>query len=549
MPAPMLATESEYALRATRDANGRTDPYATARVLVSKVAELVPSLPGPRSNDTSDIFLVNGGRLYVDQGAKIELAQPECSSPEEVVRYILAGERLLSATIDELARTDGPGRVNATLHRCNVDYVSNQTWGCHENYLIKRTDSDVMATYLIPHLVSRIIYTGEGGWRPFSCGLEFSLSPRAGFFNQVMGSESTHDRPIFHTKDESLCGSGQRLHVICGANLCSHLATYLKLGTTALIATLISNGVSVAQGMRLLDPLEAIRTFAASPDGRVEAELVTGGTASAIDIQKSYLEFVERYADASFMPPWTMGVCRVWRSILERLESGPEAVSTTLDWAIKMHLYEDYLTDHGFAKDSIPDMGFVLDQLTLALRQSDCEEDKVPMRVILGEDSPIKDKADEMGRYLRGRNLTWNQIGSFISVRDQLREIDTRFGQLGNGIFEMMDKEGVLEHGVDRVTDVESARSQAPSTTRARVRSDVIRRMSGKHGTCICDWHCITVAKRSSMQQLDLTDPFESSEQWRKITDDEEGIDDIPAFGQRSALLLGVARARRRMRR
>ena len=222
----------------------------------------------PPGAQRCDLYLGNGSRLYLDCMVHPELATPECTNPADVVRYIAAGHRVLERMC-EIHRGAAPSSPAITLFRTNVDYTgAGTTWGCHESYLSRKHPQE-FAFHLVPHLVSRIIYTGAGGFNPLSPGLEPTLSPRVFHLQRIAGDGSTGRRPIFHTKNESLARAGyNRIHLVCGESLCSHLAAFLRSGVTALIVALIDNGGEPGGEVQLSDSLGAMRRIASDPTCR-----------------------------------------------------------------------------------------------------------------------------------------------------------------------------------------------------------------------------------------------------------------------------------------
>ena len=218
MQESMFGVETEYAF--TQFARGG-EALQRQVGLESMLASVPEKLQCLRDSRGSGFYLSNGSRLYIDVGQHPELSTPECLDPWEAVRYVLAGERILGILAREIERKHPGSKVS--VYRCNVDYVTRQTWGCHESYL-HRTTTAALAEEIIPHLVSRLIYTGSGGFNHHSSGTEFTLSPRVAHLGKNISGESTRDRGIFHTKDEPLCTNGyHRLHVLCGESLCSQL--------------------------------------------------------------------------------------------------------------------------------------------------------------------------------------------------------------------------------------------------------------------------------------------------------------------------------------
>lgn len=236
----LFGVETEYAITGLAGGVGIDRQRLVCRLLEAAGKELV-HLPDLHGNG---LYLQNGARFYVDCGLHPEFSTPECANPWDAVRYIRAGEEILARLASRAESAEGQG-AEVLCFLCNVDYGGGQaTWGCHESYL-HRGDPAVFPKQIIPHLVSRIIYTGAGGFNPLAAGLEFTLSPRAAHLTNAVSSDSTGNRGIFHTKDESLCGPGyHRLHLLCGESLCSETASWLKLGATALVVAMIEAGVN-----------------------------------------------------------------------------------------------------------------------------------------------------------------------------------------------------------------------------------------------------------------------------------------------------------------
>ena len=113
---------------------------------------------------SSNVFLANGARLYLDVGSHPEYATPECDSILDLVTHDKAGERILEqllVTASQLLRDEGI-RGNVYLFKNNTDSAGN-SYGCHENYMTaRRDDFGHYAEVLIPFFVSRQIYAGAG---------------------------------------------------------------------------------------------------------------------------------------------------------------------------------------------------------------------------------------------------------------------------------------------------------------------------------------------------------------------------------------------------
>jgi proteasome accessory factor A len=517
----LFGLETEYAFTALDSRGAGLDREEALGRLMRLARDKLSHLPDVQSNG---IFLQNGSRFYIDHGLHPELSTPECANPWDAVRYILAGERILADLADNLVANKDQ-ISEAMFFRCNVDYSGTQsTWGCHESYL-HRADPAVLPQQLMPHLVSRLIYTGAGGFNSLSPGVEFTLSPRVPHLVREVSDDSTSGRGIFHTKDESLCGKGyHRLHLLCGESLCSETATWLKVGTTALVVAMIEAGLRPGDAVELQSPLGAMRCFARDIECKAIVESANGKGLTAIAIQRHYLTQAEAHVHDAFMPPWAEEVCRQWRAILDRLESAPKSMATVLDWGIKLALYKDRVCRRGMAWESLPHWTHVLVKLCEALQHTEYRNKSVSVEFILGKDSPIADEVKRLTPLIRRKGLAWDGLGPFLALRQELFEIDTRFGQLGDkGIFAAMDRAGVLAQHVPGVDNLEYAIANPPAVGRARVRGECIRRFAGNNDRYVCDWQ--EVCDRQARRVLDLSDPFETEERWQDLPKDKEDDD------------------------
>jgi proteasome accessory factor A len=299
---PMFGVESEYAVAAI---GGR--PPIRREDLVGRFLRVAGRrLPHIQDTGTpSGMFLENGARFYIDCGLHPELTTPETTNPFDLARYIKAGERILEGLTQEVQSEAGPA-TEIVCFRCNVDYSgSDSTWGCHESYLHAANPSN-LPEQLVPHLVTRVIYTGAGGFNPLTSQLEFCVAPRLMHIQQTVSSDSTSNRGIFHTKNESLSANGyNRLHIICGESLCSETAIALKIGATALVVAMAEGGLQPCAGLRLAAPLAALHTVASDVTCKRNLRLAEGGEATAIEIQRRLLRLATfplkiRYASPLF---------------------------------------------------------------------------------------------------------------------------------------------------------------------------------------------------------------------------------------------------------
>jgi proteasome accessory factor A len=438
--------------------------------LVAAAGALVPSL---RDRTGAGVFLSSGARLYAD-GAHPEYATPEVSDPWSLVRYTLAGERLLERALGRVVRRSRAKEL--WLFRGTVHAGAKTSWGSHES-ILSRNQAEVLAARLIPHLVSRIVYTGAGGFDAFSPGVSFVLSPRAAFIRRTESVASSDDRPIVHTKDEPCSTRGyRRLHLICGETLCSQRAAWLRAATTVIVVALLDAGHRPEDFAPLANPVAAFHAISADPSCRVRVRLEDGRLVSALALQRGYLSLAEQHAGESFMPSWTDRACRQWRTVLDEIEGPSASVATTFDWAIKRSLFARVLERCGLTWD-------LAEEWTTAVREgTECA---------LAED----------------------RLQILRRARRELFACDLKFGQIGrDSLFDALDRAGVLTHRIDGIDDIEGAIENAPETTRARLRGAAVRRLATAGDGWVCDWSRISCDAQDTF--LDLDDPFETEERW-----------------------------------
>jgi proteasome accessory factor A len=511
----LFGVETEYAI-AGISPGGSVNREGIMRSLIELARERLVQLPDLHSS--GGIFLGNGGRMYVDCGLHPEICTPECANPWDAVRYIQAGHRTLAGLAAAIESASTPG-TEILCFRGNVDYSGTQaTWGCHESYL-HRIPLDALQPQVVPHLVTRLIYTGAGGFNPLSNGLEFTLSPRVAHIELVVSRSSTNERGIWHTKSESLCTGYSRLHVLCGESLCSETATFLKIGATSLIVAMADAGAAPGSAVKLADPLDAMQKIAGDVSCKRPLKMADGSHLTAIAIQRHYLEMAEAHLSASFMPAWAAEVCRRWRAVLDQLEDAPTAVDKTLDWGIKYALYADHARSLGIRWEEMPFWNDVLLQMAGALSALPDREKNVPLEIAVLTKRRIPKEFSFVEPILQSRGYQWNDLKTVLSSRQKFFEIDTRFGQLGpKGIFETLDLAGVLRHRVNGVDNIEHAMAEPPAVGRAHVRGQVIQRLATDHDAR-CDWQ--SVIDFSEGRALNLSDPFASEEIWSPLSNSD----------------------------
>jgi proteasome accessory factor A len=303
--------------------------------------------------------LTNGARYYVDH-AHPEFSTPECANPLEATLYDKAGERILARSIAAAARTlpNGQGIV---ILKNNSDGKGN-SYGTHENYLMDRAvPFGRIVTQVMPHFITRQIYTGAGkvGSEASSTGgqeVTFQLTQRADFFEEEVGLETTLKRPIVNTRDEPHCDAQKyrRLHVIVGDANLSEVATFLKVGITALVLSMIEDDWIGERDFTLAAPVSAMRKVSYDLSLSLPLELADGTTMSALEMQWEYLDLAKKYAEDRGLesvggPEIGRDLLRRWEGALSGLETDLFSLAHQVDWVAKYRLIDGYRDRHGLS--------------------------------------------------------------------------------------------------------------------------------------------------------------------------------------------------------
>lgn len=506
----LLGGETEYALGATTPEGAAVPQPTLLRMFMDFARRTLPYT----SVSTNGRFCRNGGLLYLDCGLHMEWASPECASPHDAVRYLRAGDAIVERLAAQFAGST-PIVADVCCMRSNVDYVSRTAWASHESYL-HHTLPSRLPDELVPFLASRVVIAGAGGWDATSPGLSFALSPRARFITEVTAHDTQHTKPLFHAKDETLSRTGShRLHVSCSETLCSDTGTLLRFGATALVLAVIDSGARVGPGwaVRLASPLTALRRFSADTACRERARLVSGRRVTAIDIQRHYLAEVTRRLGTPALPAWAEPVCELWGRTLDALASGPERLAASLDWAIKRRVYEDYLRRQGIAWSALPALNAAMRRLSQTLHRRYHETYPTSAEALRHPVGHVAEVVRTLPWVIDDVEVTAEQLATLIEVRQRLFEIDMRFGQLGErGIFNTLDRAGVLTHRVAGVDGIDAAVDTPPRGTRAAIRGAVVSRLTDAGTPYGAEWTSVQDVQHRRV--LDLGDPFETEEKW-----------------------------------
>jgi Pup amidohydrolase len=293
----------------------------------------------------ANVILTNGARLYVDH-AHPEYSTPEVTNPRDLVRWDKAGERVMAEAARRAATM--PNIDNIQLYKNNTDN-KGASYGAHENYLMRRqTPFADIVTHLTPFFVTRQVICGAGRVGIGQDGSQpgFQLSQRADFFEVEVGLETTLKRPIINTRDEPHADADKyrRLHVIIGDANLSEISTFLKVGSTALVLTMIEEKVLTAD-LGIADPVTELKAISHDTSLTHLVRLRDGRRLTALDLQWAYFERASQFvADryGSDVDAITADVLTRWEQVLTLLGRDPSLAADQLDWVAKLRLLEGY---------------------------------------------------------------------------------------------------------------------------------------------------------------------------------------------------------------
>ncbi len=439
----IFGLENEYGVTCTFRGQRRLSPDEVARYLFRRVVSWGRS---------SNVFLENGARLYLDVGSHPEYATPECDNLGELVTHDKAGERILEgllAAAEARLREEGiAGQIY--LFKNNTDSAGN-SYGCHENYLVSRYgEFQRLADVLIPFFVTRQIVSGAGKVLTTPRGAVYCIAQRAEHIWEGVSSATTRSRPIINTRDEPHADAERyrRLHVIVGDSNMSEWSTFLKVGATDLVLSMLEEKPTVMRDLTLENPVRAIREISHDMTCTRKVRLANGREATALEIQREYFDkaaqFVERRDD-----PVGRRVIEMWGHALDALEAQDlDRVGRQIDWVTKYLLLERAQKRH-----DLP-----LSHPKIALM-----------------------------------DLAYHDINR------------------KRGLYYLLERAGAVERLCDDA-DIEQATTTPPQTTRARLRGEFIRHAKEKRRDYTVDWVHLKLNDQAQRTVL-CKDPFRAQDE------------------------------------
>jgi proteasome accessory factor A len=434
----IFGLENEYGVTCTFRGQRRLSPDEVARYLFRRVVHWGRS---------SNVFLENGARLYLDVGSHPEYATPECDSVLDLIAHDKAGERILEALLSaaEVRLHEEGISGDVYLFKNNTDSAGN-SYGCHENYLVARQGEFArIADVLIPFFVTRQIYCGAGKVLHGPRGAQFCLSQRAEHIWEGVSSATTRSRPIINTRDEPHADAERfrRLHVIVGDSNMSEFTTFLKVGVTDLVVRMVEEN-TVMRDLTLENPIRAIREISHDITCKKRVRLATGRELSAIEIQTEYFERATRFIERRGADELSARILAEWGGALDALRDGDsDRLAAKVDWVAKHQIVQGYRRKNGLP----------LSHPKIALMD--------------------------------------------LAYHDVNRE---------RGLYYLLEKRGMVERVVPE-KQVQRAMRDPPQTTRARLRGEFIRQAKQRRRDYTVDWVHLKLNDQAQRTVL-CKDPF-----------------------------------------
>ena len=436
----ILGLETEYGVTCVVDGQRRLSPDEVARYLFRRVVAWGRS---------SNVFLPNGGRLYLDVGSHPEYATAECDKVSDLISQDQAGDRIIEELAIEAEKRLNSEGIQGQIHlfKNNIDAAGN-SYGCHENYSISRKFNFQKVTEsVIPFLITRQIFTGAGKWLSNNKNQNFQLSQRSDHMWESISSATTRSRPIINTRDEPHADPEEyrRLHVIVGDSNMSQTTTNLKVSSTEMILQLIEIG-QINDEFNIENPIRTLRDISSDLTFSKKFRLSNGKEVTALNLQEHYLERVINssiYSEFEANEYYKKAI-DLWEKFLNCAKQNDfSSVDKDIDWVIKKKYMDQYQKKNG-------------------LKNND------PRMVLI--------------------DITFHNI------------------RKDRGIFYILEKFGLINTIVDQ-NMINNAMDFAPESTRAKLRGEFIKKAQEKKRDYTVDWVHLKINDQNQRTVV-CKDPF-----------------------------------------
>lgn len=443
----VMGLETEYGLTCASTEGGQPplDVEAAAYYLFRPIVEAAGS---------TNTFLDNGARLYLDVGTHPEYASAECDNIGDLIANDKAGDLIFADFAEQTNATLAEQNIKGRIHlfKNNIDAEGNP-FGCHENYLVRRQPTyRAQIQSMLPFFVTRQIICGAGYIHVDEDGKgHYEFSQRSRHMDDAISAASTNTRPMISARDEPHADAEKyrRMHVTVGDSTMSEASTGLKIATTEAILLMLEAGGTLPP-MSLTDPIQAIRDVSADMTGNARVQLSDDTDTSALDIQHRVRDCVLNFLDTAGIlaefDEQRRYFMELWTRVLDAVETGDwDSIATEIDWAIKYSLLERY-------------------------RQ--------------------RSNTDWADMRIARLNLAYHDVTSA-------------------GLRPSMERTGLMSTVV-APQKIEEARVSPPQTTRAKIRGDFVHAARRAQKDYVVDWVNLRVLEPEGTRSIILDDPLQA---------------------------------------
>jgi hypothetical protein len=312
----------------------------------------------------ADVLVMSGfhrrtaARLYVDH-AHPEYSAQEATHPLAALLYDKAGEWILDAASTCIAADEvrNRGHKRPLLYKNNTD-GKGQSYAGHvsvsyDNRILRRAFTKPLASFFV---VLQLL-SGAGSIASGTTGRrQFWVTQRGRFFHRPVSEDTTGDRGIVNTRDESLDPDEgrNRMHVISQDVNMNEIAGYLKIGLIMVVMSMIEAD-AWPRNLELENPVAAFQAVAADPTLTVELKLLhqdrnTPTHLTAPELLGRWIAAARRFLQTRPMR-WQDDVLGRSEELLGILTQDLFEARHSLDWVMKLWLLRATQAKHGWAED------------------------------------------------------------------------------------------------------------------------------------------------------------------------------------------------------
>jgi proteasome accessory factor A len=306
----------------------------------------------------------NGGSAYIDSD-HLEINLPEHARAADHAAVLHAGLRIARAAQVAAQAKLGRGRLSVLAAVSD----GHQSWGHHLNIMVRRQLFDDLFTrrphllgFFGTHLATAAVFAGHGHVGPSNKrpACDYQLSQRADWFEELVGHQTTHQRPLLNLRDEAHAGRGlARMHVITFDNVLCPVANRLKAGTTQLVLAMAEAGWADPT-VQLDNPLAAFAEVSRDLTLKKPLALVgRGRRGTAVEVQRRLADLAGEFVasdECGDAVPDAAEIVALWQETLDRLERADlDGLAGRCDWVLKYLLLARFRGRRGLSWSS-PDM-------------------------------------------------------------------------------------------------------------------------------------------------------------------------------------------------